>query len=84
MIDEQGQLLGEIRRNVSITAKHIIDIVSATAEQSKASSEIERNTQEIAVMAEQSHASARSTSETARQLSGIAARLSQSVNSLAT
>ena len=84
MIDEQGQLLGEIRRNVSITAKHIIDIVSATAEQSKASSEIARNTQEIAVMAEQSHASARSTSETARQLSGIAARLSQSVNSLAT
>ena len=84
MVGELSDLLGHIRHTVNITARHISDIVSATTEQSEASSEIARNTQEIAVMAEQSHASACSTTESARELASLAGRLSQSVAELTT
>ncbi len=84
IISELSDLLAHIRHTVTITAKHIGDIVHATTEQSEASSEIARNTQEIAVMAEQSHASARSTSESARELAVLAGQLSHSVADLTT
>lgn len=84
MVKELSDLLTHIRRTVKVTARHIGDIVNATTEQSHASSEIARNTQEIAVMAEQSHASACSTSESARELTTLAGHLSQSVANLTT
>ena len=84
MVKELSDLLTHIRRTVKVTAQHIGDIVNATTEQSHASSEIARNTQEIAVMAEQSHASACSTSESARELSTLAGHLSRSVANLTT
>ncbi len=84
MVKELSDLLTHIRHTVKVTAQHIGDIVNATTEQSHASSEIARNTQEIAVMAEQSHASACSTSESARELSTLAGQLSRSVANLST
>ena len=84
MVTELSDLLTHIRHTVNITSQHIGDIVNATTEQSEASSEITRNTQEIAVMAEQSHASACSTSESARELASLAGRLSHSVANLTT
>ncbi len=84
MVKELSDLLTHIRHTVKVTTRHIGDIVKATTEQSHASSEIARNTQEIAVMAEQSHASACSTSESARELTTLAGHLSQSVANLTT
>jgi methyl-accepting chemotaxis protein len=84
MVGELSDLLGDIRRTVNATSRHIVDIVNATSEQSEASSEIARNTQEIAVMAEQSHSSACSTSESAHELAGLAERLNRSVANLTT
>lgn len=84
MVEELSDLLAHIRHTVKVTAQHIGDIVNATSEQSHASNEIARNTQEIAVMAEQSHASACSTSESARELTGLAGNLSNSVANLTT
>ena len=84
MINELSDLLMHIRHTVNVTSQHIGTIVHATTEQSEAGSEITRNTQEIAVMAEQCHASACSTSESARELASLAGRLSHSVTNLTT
>jgi methyl-accepting chemotaxis protein len=84
MVNELNNLLADIRRTVNVSSRHINDIVHATTEQSQASSEIACHTQGIAVMAEQNHSSACSTTVAAKELAALAGRLSQSVAHLTT
>ncbi len=79
VVDELSELLARMRETVSITARHIEEIAHATAEQSKAGSEIARNTQEISGMAEECHASAQTTCASSQTLASLATRLEQSV-----
>ena len=84
LVKHLGNVLSDIRQHVSASAQHVKDIVQATSEQSQRSDEIARNVQEIAVMSEQNHASARQAVESLENLNRLAASLTGSVAHLHT
>ena len=81
-VEELARLLAGMRQTVNMTVRHIEEIAHATAEQSKAGSEIARNTQEISGMAEACHASALTASESCLALAALSTGLERSVASL--
>ena len=81
-VEELARLLAGMRQTVNMTVRHIEEIAHATAEQSKAGSEIARNTQEISGMAEACHASALTASESYLALAALSTGLEHSVASL--
>jgi len=82
VVDELGRVLADIRRHVGISAGRIRDIVEATTAQSGDSEQITRNIQEIAVMSERSHDSARAAAESMGRLNALAGEMTQSVSHL--
>ena len=84
LVGELAAALADIRHAVGLSAAHVRDIVTATSGQSEGGSEIARNVQEIAVMAEENHAALRATADAAGGLSALAGRLGASVADLRT
>jgi len=84
LVGELAAALADIRHAVGLSAAHVRDIVTATSGQSEGGSEIARNVQEIAVMAEENHAALRATADAADGLSALAGRLGASVADLRT
>ena len=78
-ISELSEVMARMRETVGVAVRHTEEIAHATAEQSKAGSEIARNTQEISGMAEECHASSQSASVSCRALAELADRLEHSV-----
>ena len=83
-VEELSRSLAEIRHAVGRSAEHVRDIVDATAGQRDASTEIARNIQEIADMAEENHAAIRASSQTVAELGTLAVGLTDSVAGLVT
>jgi len=83
-VEELSRSLSEIRHAVGRSAEHVRDIVDATAGQSDASTEIARNVQEIADMAEENHAAIRASGQAVAELSHLASGLTEAVAGLVT
>ena len=83
-VEELSRSLAEIRHAVGRSAEHVRDIVDATAGQRDASTEIARNIQEIADMAEENHAAIRASSQAVAELGTLAVGLTDSVAGLVT
>jgi methyl-accepting chemotaxis protein len=79
-----AQALVELRQSVEMSAQHVADIVSAAQHESSASTDIARNVQEIADMADENHRALRSSNEETLRLGQLADRLTQSIAGLRT
>lgn len=84
LVQGLAEALGEIRSAVGQSALHVRDIVDATAGQTEAGTDIARNVQAIADMAEENHAAIHAAVEASTELAQLAGRLTASVAGLTT
>lgn len=82
--NQLAQALAELRQSVDQSARHVADIVIAAQHESSASTDIARNVQEIADMADENHRALRSSNEETLRLGQLAERLTQSIAGLRT
>jgi methyl-accepting chemotaxis protein len=83
-IDALARALVDLRLAVDQSALHVADIVHAAQHERSASTDIARNVEEIATMADQNHLALRAATEAADHLSRLADELNRSIASLRT
>jgi len=79
LVDSAGDALNEILESVEISTKSTVDISSATAEQTKYSSDIVSSLEHIAGIADETAKGAKQSKESASTLEYLSKNLNQAV-----